>query len=238
MSACLQLDHVYVNTDWGEPLFTDLSFALESGGAALVVGGSGSGKSVLLEMLIGARKPTSGSIEVLGTKVTQASRMRLRKLRAQIGGVGGAWALVDAWSVAENVVLPLVIQGERPKQVRERVIKALGDFQLGNIADSKVSRLTASQRFLTQFARASIAHQPLLLVDEPMVGLDRGLLSLVEEKLLAASVSGRTILLTSSQPLPISIPSMQRYHFAHGQLFPDREPRLPERSTPDGEPKS
>ena len=217
--AIVELSNIYLKSDRGGQVFRDLNFRLESGRSAVIVGGAGSGKSSLVEMLVGLRRPTSGSVELFGELVGSGRGRTIRRVRRKIGGVGGLFSLVPSFTVAENITYPLVIAAERKKVIKERLLKMLTEFSLLKQAGEYPDGLTRVENTLVQFARASIANQPLIVIDEPSAGLDQSTFERVLGYLVKVSLSGRSMIILASEPPPQELPSTSYYRIENGALL-------------------
>ncbi len=151
----------------------DVSFDVTAGTTEIILGGSGSGKSTILKLVLGLIKPESGVIEVDGEDISGMEEPDLMRIRAVIGMVFQEGALFDSLSVAENVGFRLR-EHESPseEEFRARVGRMLGFVGLAEYYDRMPSDLSGGQRRRVAVARA-MAHQPgLILYDEPTTGLD------------------------------------------------------------------
>lgn len=214
----IQLENVTLRTDRGDILFRDLDFAVDSGASAVIRGGAGSGKTFLAELLVGLRRPEQGTVHVFGQNLARRRRRTLRRIRRRIGGVGGPFGLVPSMTVAENITLPLVIAAERKKVQRERLLRMLSEFSLLKLANKYPDHLTRVENTLVQFARAAIANQSLIILDEPSAGLDPASYGRVFDFLVRQGLSGRSILILASQDPPGEIPNCRQYRLANGVL--------------------
>ncbi len=151
----------------------DVSFEVQSGGTQVILGGSGSGKSTILKLILGLIKPESGSITVDGVEISGMSEQELMGVRANIGMVFQEGALFDSLTVAENVGFRLSEQEILSEdQIEDRVRRILGFVELEEFFDRMPSDLSGGQRRRVAVARA-MAHQPeLILYDEATTGLD------------------------------------------------------------------
>jgi len=146
---------------------------IETGESMVVIGGSGSGKSVLLKHIIGILKPDQGKVLIDGTDITVLSENELYETRKKFGMLFQMAALFDSLSVWENVAFSLI----RHKKVKEREAKAaavekLRMVGLVGVEDLMPSELSGGMKKRVGLARA-IAHEPeILLYDEPTTGLD------------------------------------------------------------------
>ena len=151
----------------------DVSFDVTAGTTEIILGGSGSGKSTILKLVLGLIKPESGVIEVDGEDISGMEEPDLMRIRAVIGMVFQEGALFDSLSVAENVGFRLR-EHESPseEEFRARVGRMLGFVGLAEYYDRMPSDLSGGQRRRVAVARA-MAHRPgLILYDEPTTGLD------------------------------------------------------------------
>jgi phospholipid/cholesterol/gamma-HCH transport system ATP-binding protein len=154
-------------------ILRDVSFSLATGHMAMLLGASGSGKSVILKLILGLLKPDSGSIFVNGERTDRMSEGQLMRVRNQIGMLFQESALFDSLTVAENVGYKLYEELHLPDDdVRSRVEEVLGFVGLNEHMDRMPSALSGGQRRRVAIARAMAAKPRLLLFDEPTSGLD------------------------------------------------------------------
>lgn len=212
----VKLTDIQVRTRRGEELFNGLQFTLEPGRSAVICGGAGSGKTTLAELIIGGRFPFTGTVEVFGEPVRRGRSMR--KIRRKIGGVGGPFGLVPALTVEENILMPLIIAGENRDIQQERLTKILAEFSLHSQAGQTPHSLTRVENTLVQIARASVAYQPLMVIDEPAAGLDARTYDRVLDFLTNASLSGRSLIILASDKPPRDIPNSDYYEINRGVL--------------------
>ena len=150
-----------------------VSFRLERGSMLLLLGASGSGKSVLLKLILGLLTPDSGSIAVNGRQIEKMSEAALMSVRADIGMLFQESALFDSLTVEANVGYRLLVEMKMPAdQVRRRVEEVLGFIGLTEFIDRLPSELSGGQRRRVAIARAIAARPQLLLFDDPTSGLD------------------------------------------------------------------
>jgi phospholipid/cholesterol/gamma-HCH transport system ATP-binding protein len=139
----------------------------------VLLGRSGSGKSVFLKHVIGLMQPDAGTLSVLGEDVTRADSKQWNRLRRQVAMVFQGAALFDSMTVGENVALGLRYQGRDPEAaVQARVTECLGFVGLEGTAHLKPSSLSGGMRKRVGIARAIALRPRLLLYDEPTSGLD------------------------------------------------------------------
>ena len=151
----------------------NISFAVTAGRMKIIVGASGSGKSVLLKLILGLLKPDAGRISIDGRRIDRLDEPELMHVRANIGMLFQETALFDSLTVAENVGYRLYEETDLPMDdVRRRVEEVLGFVGLGEYFDRMPSELSGGQRRRVGLARAFAARPGLLLIDEPTSGLD------------------------------------------------------------------
>ena len=150
-----------------------VSIDVHDGETLVLLGKSGSGKSVLLKMLIGLIKPDSGSILIDDHDVTTMNYRELREYRKQFGFVFQEAALFDSLTVEQNLALALRQRGVTQEQViREQVRNALDRVDLENIEHQSPSTLSGGMRKRVGLARAIVVKPQYMLYDEPTTGLD------------------------------------------------------------------
>jgi phospholipid/cholesterol/gamma-HCH transport system ATP-binding protein len=152
----------------------DISFEVKDKETVVIIGSSGTGKSVLLKNIIGLIAPTSGSIFIDDVDITKCSKDQLRQSRRKMGYVFQEAALFDSLSVAENVAFGLQnLSTYTPKQINDRVMECLSMVGLKDINLSlKPSEISGGMKKRVGIARA-IAYGPkVLFYDEPTTGLD------------------------------------------------------------------
>lgn len=151
----------------------DVSFMIPRGDMRILLGRSGSGKSVLLKLILGLLRPDAGTVLVNGVEVDHLPERDLLDVRGDIGMVFQENALFDSLTVAENVGYRLSEQASMPVEaVRERVAAVLGFIGLAEYADRLPSELSGGQRRRVAIARAMAPEPRILLFDDPITGLD------------------------------------------------------------------
>jgi phospholipid/cholesterol/gamma-HCH transport system ATP-binding protein len=146
---------------------------IDKGETVVVLGPSGTGKSVLLKHILGLMKPDAGSIEVDGEEVVGRSESELTKLRQRFGMVFQGAALFDSLTVGENVGLALREHTRwSDAQIRDRVTERLEWVGLRGVENKKPSDLSGGMRKRVGIARAIAMDPQFVLYDEPTTGLD------------------------------------------------------------------
>tara|TARA_R110002072_G_scaffold136308_2_gene278693 strand:+ start:7336 stop:8127 length:792 start_codon:yes stop_codon:yes gene_type:complete len=161
------------------------------GESLVVIGGSGTGKSVLLKCILGLLKPDSGSIEIDGENIVTMNRGKLDKVRAKVGMLFQGAALFDSLPVWENVAFGLIQgQGMNRNKARAIAMQRLADVGLEeSIADLSPDELSGGMRKRVGLARAIATKPEILFFDEPTTGLDP-IMGAVIDKLISKCIWG------------------------------------------------
>lgn len=152
----------------------DFQLTLHTGENIVVLGKSGSGKSVLIKCIIGLLEPDQGIIEVFGNNVLQMSHDELDKVRAKVGFLFQSNALYDSMTVRENLEFPLRRHWIKltQQEVNQMVKDALEDVGLAHTIDMMPVELSGGMRKRIALARTLILKPAIILYDEPTTGLD------------------------------------------------------------------
>lgn len=148
---------------------------LYEGENLVVMGKSGSGKSVMIKCLIGLEKPDSGSIMVMGKDINKLEHWKLDELRTEIGFLFQGSALYDSMSVRENLEFPLRRHTKKfgiLKDTTPMVMEALESVGLAHTIDLMPSELSGGMKRRIALARTLILQPKIILYDEPTTGLD------------------------------------------------------------------
>lgn len=163
----------YRNGDVVTPALTGIGLCIGKGEFAAVMGASGSGKTTLLHIMGCMDAPTSGIYRLDGEHLERASEKRLSAIRGQkISFVFQHFALLEDCTAAENVALPLLRQRMSGAERRAKVLAALEQVGIADLARRKPSQLSGGQKQRTAIARAIVCGADILLADEPTGALD------------------------------------------------------------------
>lgn len=164
----------HVRKAFGElVVLDDLSLDVEAGKTTVIMGPSGTGKSVFLKLLVGLLEPDEGRIWVTGEEVTGAREKRLRTIRKRLGMMFQEGALFDSMTVYENVSFPLRRHTRmKEAQMREVVAEKLARVGLPGIEGKMPAELSGGMRRRVGLARAIVLDPQIVLFDEPTSGLD------------------------------------------------------------------
>ena len=154
-------------------MLRDLSIDVEQGESLVIVGGSGTGKSVTLKHIIGLLRPDRGHVLIDGQDITAMKDVELNQFRRRFGMSFQEGALFDSMSVFENIAFPLRRHTKMTEaEIRARVEECLEDVHLHGVEKKRPSELSGGMRRRVGFARAISLKPEILLFDEPTTGLD------------------------------------------------------------------
>ena len=155
-------------------VLSGFDLVLQKGENIVVLGKSGSGKSVLIKCIIGLLEPDQGTIEVLGENIAELNHEEMDKIRAKIGFLFQSNALYDSMSVRGNLEFPLRRHWIKIEQeeVNRMVMEALEDVGLAHTVDMMPVELSGGMRKRIALARTLILKPDIILYDEPTTGLD------------------------------------------------------------------
>lgn len=154
-------------------VFRGISLDIPMGRTTAIIGPSGTGKSVLLKIMVGLLRPDSGQVLCFGTDMATASEKELYAVRRRFGMLFQDGALFDSMSVGDNVGFPLVHHSDlSPEEIRTRVEEKLELVGLPGVQDRAISSLSGGQRKRVGLARAIVGEPEVVLFDEPNSGLD------------------------------------------------------------------
>lgn len=155
-------------------VLTDFSLNLYPQENLVVLGKSGSGKSVLIKLIIGLLPTDEGTINVLGEEVTTLERNELAELRKKIGFLFQSGALYDSMTVRQNLEFPLRRVGKKmsEKELDDTIMDVLENVGLADALDKMPSELSGGMRKRIALARTIVVDPQIMLYDEPTTGLD------------------------------------------------------------------
>jgi phospholipid/cholesterol/gamma-HCH transport system ATP-binding protein len=167
----IRLEHL-AKAFGAKSVLRDLTLEVPDGRNTVVIGYSGTGKSVTLKLIVGLLEPDAGRVEVDGEVVHEMDRERLAALRGEIGYVFQFAALFDSMTVAENIRMGLVRRGHDEQEIRERVVESLAVVELAGTEAKYPAELSGGMRKRVGIARAIALRPRYILYDEPTTGLD------------------------------------------------------------------
>lgn len=216
MSSILEVRNVHkIYESEGEKLevLQDISFDLKGGESLIITGESGCGKSTLLNIIGGLDSATSGHIHSCGMNITEMNEDKLTKYRKRsVGFIFQFHYLLKDFSALENLMLPLLINGESRKVAKEHALKLIDDVGLYNRKKHFPSQLSGGERQRIAIARALANRPEIILADEPTGNLDEMNSKLVQSLLfkLVEDYNKSMILVTHDS----TIKDKGNYHYS------------------------
>jgi phospholipid/cholesterol/gamma-HCH transport system ATP-binding protein len=172
LTPAIELRNVYKYYE-DVPVLKNISFTVRRGEAKIILGGSGSGKSTILKLIMGLERSDEGEIWVDGEEISRYPESRLISVRQKIGMVFQEGALFDSLTVADNVAYRLQEQNELEEdEIYEIVRTTLGFVELADAIEKMPSELSGGMRRRAAIARALVGNPKIMLYDEPTAGLD------------------------------------------------------------------
>lgn len=183
-------------------IHSGVSFYVRKGECLGLIGGSGTGKSVLLRSLVGLEKPDQGKILIDGVDIVPMKERELIEIRKKVAYAFQGGALFDSMTVYENLAYPLrehfnFSEAEVSKQIKEQLL----EFGLPDSENLYPANLSGGMQKRVGLARAMMMHPAVVLYDEPTAGLDPYNTKRIQESILAMKAKGVTsILVTHDMP--------------------------------------
>lgn len=185
----------------------NINFHVKKGECLGLIGGSGTGKSVILRSLIGLETPDTGSVIVDGSEINRLSEQELTKVRQKVSYVFQGGALFDSLNVFDNLAYTLKEHTQLSDEAIAKKIKAtLEDFGLFDSENLMPSQLSGGMQKRVGLARAMVMDPEVLLYDEPTAGLDPFNTKRIQELILRLKKTGVTsILVTHDMPVALEV---------------------------------
>lgn len=216
---CQQLTKRFVDGEQLVDVLHDVSFELQRGDMMAIIGSSGSGKSTLLHILGSLDTPTDGEVWVSGQSLnTLKGAQRARFRNRTLGFVYQFHHLLGEFSALENVAMPLLVAGVRPKQAEQKARLMLEQVGLAHRAEHPPAKLSGGERQRVAIARALVNEPDLVLADEPTGNLDEETAETIYALMLDLNqrLSTSFIVVTHDQLLAARLPRQATLH--NGQL--------------------
>ncbi|MFM8569111.1 MAG: cell division ATP-binding protein FtsE [Candidatus Kapaibacterium sp.] len=211
-------DDISVRFD-GIPAVDSVSFHLREGGGVLLTGASGAGKTTLLRLLYGACMPSSGTLLINGAPSTALRGAKLRRHRAKMGVVFQDARLIPAFTVYENVMLPLIIQGHTKRAADSRCLDVMSDLGISYLREKHPAHLSGGERELAALARALVAYPECIVADEPTAQLNSGSVERIVQVLMREHARGATLVVATHDELVMQrFSGMGRLHLNEGRI--------------------
>ena len=173
-TVIIEIKELYKTFGTDNHVLTGVNFTVNKGEDLVILGRSGSGKSVLIKCIVGLVTPDKGEINVFNQNVLELKKKELNEMRLRIGFLFQSGALYDSMTVRENLSFTLKKHKRELKreEVEKEVIEALESVGLGDAIDKMPSELSGGMRKRIGLARTLILKPEIILYDEPTTGLD------------------------------------------------------------------
>jgi cell division transport system ATP-binding protein len=197
----LSFESVFKSYRTDQPVLRGTNLVVERGEFVFITGPSGAGKSTLLRLVFCAEQADDGRILFLGRDVARLTEQSIPVLRRNMGVVFQDFRLVPAWTVFDNIAIPLEILGLPARLIRTRVGEVLERVGLAGRGVDKVSGLSGGEQQRVAIARAIVGEPALILADEPTGAMDTKTSEELMEMFVRLNVErGMTIVLVTHEP--------------------------------------
>jgi phospholipid/cholesterol/gamma-HCH transport system ATP-binding protein len=167
-------------------VLTGINIAMPKNSITVLIGGSGSGKSVIMKHIIGLFRPDSGVVKIFGTDLATLDTDGMLALRTRFGMLFQGAALLDSLTVRENVSFPLWERGMKHAQVTRETDAVMEQLQIADIAGRYPSAISNGQRKRVGLARAIVTKPEIMIYDEPTTGQDPVMTRYVDDMIVEA----------------------------------------------------
>ena len=177
---------------------TDVSFTVDEGEYVAIMGESGSGKTTLLNILAALDRPTSGTVLLDGKDISTIRENQLAAFRRdQLGFVFQDFNLLDTFSLKDNILLPLVLQGMNWREMEANLLPIANQLRIANLLEKYPYEVSGGQKQRTAVCRALITHPRLILADEPTGALDSRATDALLDVFQQINLTGQTLLMVT-----------------------------------------
>lgn len=177
---------------------TDVSFTVDEGEYVAIMGESGSGKTTLLNILAALDRPTSGMVLLDGKDISAIRENQLAAFRRdQLGFVFQDFNLLDTFSLKDNILLPLVLQGMNWREMEANLLPIANQLRIANLLEKYPYEVSGGQKQRAAVCRALITHPRLILADEPTGALDSRATDALLDVFQQINLTGQTLLMVT-----------------------------------------
>ncbi len=197
----------------------DINFRIHKNEFVILTGASGAGKSTIISLIIGADKPSHGSIEVDERRLDVMNNSQLQLLRRKVGVVYQDYKLLDKKTVFENVAFAMEVCNEPDDMIATRVPEVLEKVGLLHFQDRFPDELSGGEKQRLAIARALVHYPHLIIADEPTGNLDHENVKSIVKLLEKLHKEGATVLLTTHDPVVQQLVNGRLLTLEDGRLF-------------------
>ena len=177
---------------------TDVSFTVDEGEYVAIMGESGSGKTTLLNIRAALDRPTSGTVLLDGKDISAIRENQLAAFRRdQLGFVFQDFNLLDTFSLKDNILLPLVLQGMNWREMEANLLPIANQLRIANLLEKYPYEVSGGQKQRAAVCRALITHPRLILADEPTGALDSRATDALLDVFQQINLTGQTLLMVT-----------------------------------------
>lgn len=177
---------------------TDVSFTVDEGEYVAIMGESGSGKTTLLNILAALDRPTSDTVLLDGKDISAIRENQLAAFRRdQLGFVFQDFNLLDTFSLKDNILLPLVLQGMNWREMEANLLPIANQLRIANLLEKYPYEVSGGQKQRAAVCRALITHPRLILADEPTGALDSRATDALLDVFQQINQTGQTLLMVT-----------------------------------------
>ena len=194
------LKKIYTTRFGGNPVqaLSQVSFSVEEGEYVAIMGESGSGKTTLLNILAALDKPTSGEVLLGGRSLSTLKEKELAAFRREnLGFVFQDFNLLDTFSLKDNILLPLVLQGMNWREMEANLLPIANQLRIANLLEKYPYEVSGGQKQRAAVCRALITHPRLILADEPTGALDSRATDALLDVFQQINQTGQTLLMVT-----------------------------------------
>lgn len=220
----IEFSHLYKTYPGPIHALKNIDLSIDKGEFVFLTGPSGAGKTTLFKMLSAYDRPTSGQIQVAGFDLASLNQTSVAQFRRRVGVVFQDFKLLKDRTVFDNVALPLVVRGDRPSHIQNRVEDILDQVGLLAKADQLPDFISGGEQQRTAIARA-LVHQPgVLIADEPTGNLDPRLSEEIMDLLERVCAQGTTVFVATHDHSMVKARQHRTIELLHGQVVAGARP--------------
>ncbi|MBQ4052398.1 MAG: cell division ATP-binding protein FtsE [Clostridia bacterium] len=215
-------DDVYKSYSNGTNALNGISFKIEDGEFAFIIGQSGAGKSTVIKLLMHEEVPTGGVVKVGDFDIKKMRQSRVPMLRRSMGVVFQDFRLIDNMTVFDNVAFAMRAVGSSPRTIRRRVPYVLSVVGLGHKAKNYPNELSGGEQQRVALARALVNNPQLIIADEPTGNVDPEMAREIMELLNQINQNGTTVIVVTHDNNLVNEFNKRVIHIEKGRVVSDQ----------------